>query len=52
MGELASESQGSKELGKTLAWEEDLETPLELLDIPRLVWSAGCWNEDQALSVK
>jgi hypothetical protein len=27
MGELASESQGSKELGKTLAWEEDLETP-------------------------
>lgn len=27
MGELASESQGSKELGKTLGWEEDLEAP-------------------------
>lgn len=27
MGELASESQGSKELGKTLGWEEDPEAP-------------------------
>lgn len=27
MGELASESQGSKELGKTLGWEEDAEAP-------------------------
>lgn len=27
MGELASESQGSKELGKTLDWEEYLEAP-------------------------
>lgn len=27
MGELASESQGSKELGKTHGWEEDLEVP-------------------------
>lgn len=27
MGELASESQGSKELGKTFSWEEGLEAP-------------------------
>lgn len=36
MGELASESQGSKELGKTFGWEEGLE------DLPRQVSRTGC----------
>lgn len=40
MGELASESQGSKELGKTPGWEEGLEAP-RITGYIRQVWRAG-----------